>query len=445
MGPSSMCLLFSAPVLFHPGTIIPAGIYRPDPNLAYLTGVSQPDCAALLEVLADGEVHYTLLTPPEDAWNETWNGPRLRSNEAMSFFGADATAPTSMLGAVLERALRTARAGVLWDGPTPGVQLSHVAERALDAARIGRGPSFRVGPGLAAALGEMRWLKSPAEVRLMRASARASAEGILAAAASVRAGALETAAAAAHEFVTRRAGAQRLAYPSVAAAGPSACVIHYSRSDRVVREGDAFLLDAGCELQGYCSDVTRTWPVSGEFSSPQAAVYDAVAQAHAACIQATVEGATLQDVHALSVTSLAASISRLGLAPGLSATAVARGPYRALYPHSVGHWLGLDTHDTPTVPHSRPLRQGVVLTIEPGLYIPLDSDAPPEFRGIGVRIEDDILIGSDGRPEVLSAPLPSDLEGAQRLPLLGSQRFGELATVARSSCFFGRPLVRAAW
>ncbi|GFH29520.1 putative Xaa-Pro aminopeptidase 3 isoform X1, partial [Haematococcus lacustris] len=194
----------------------------------------------------------------------------------------------------------------------------------------------------------------------------------------------------------KRGGASRMAYPPVVAAGPDACTIHYSRNDKVIRDGQLVLMDAGCELHGYCSDVTRTWPVSGRFTPAQRLVYSTVLHTHNQCIKACKPGVSIRDLHNLSVLLISEGLQRLGVCGQVSADQIAGlGLYRRFYRHSVGHFLGLDTHDTPLMTHNRPLQAGNVITIEPGLYIPND----PVFgmlRGIGVRLEDDVLVTATG-------------------------------------------------
>lgn len=301
-----------------------------------------------------------------------------------------------------------------------------------------KGPDASVMAVGAHILAGMRWVKSPAEAALMRRSAQVSAAGIVAAAAVSEPGVLEAAAAAAHEFETRRHGAARLSYPSVAATGPNACTIHYSRLDRVIARNDLFLLDAGCELHGYVSDVTRTWPVSGQFTEAQRALYGHVLEVHQECLRGSVAGANLRDLHLLSVSMLSKAIVALGLAPNMSVAAVAKGPYRRYYPHSLGHYLGLDTHDTPSVSLTEPLRPGVVLTIEPGLYVPVDADdAPRELRGLGVRIEDDVLVTLKG-PEVMSGTVPVDAAAMEALAEAGRAQFPGLTAAAAGGFYAPR-------
>jgi Xaa-Pro aminopeptidase len=209
------------------------------------------------------------------------------------------------------------------------------------------------------------------------------------------------------------AGAQRMAYPPVVAGGPDACTVHYSRNDKAVAPGQLLLMDAGCELHGYASDVTRTWPVSGRFTGPQRDVYELVLEVHQACLQAARPGTSIRKLHDLSVRLLCDGIHSLGIIPQASLEQLAAGLYRKLYWHSVGHFLGLDTHDTATVGHDRTLEASAVITIEPGLYIPNDARFGA-FRGIGVRIEDDVLVTSGGA-EVLSCDAPVEVADVEHL------------------------------
>jgi Xaa-Pro aminopeptidase len=426
-----------------------------DADFLYLTGCTQPGVVALLQKGTSGgsgsgigsgsgsALRYTLVVPPEEggAAHATWWGPRLTPAAATRFLGADEGAEHAQLPELLAEALRGARGGVLWDGggsgasgggahesllldapdgaPLPPGGAPRLAAAALRAAARSLGPQLaprRAAP-LSPLVARLRWRKSPAEASLLRASAAASAAGLFAAAGAARpgGGATEAAAAAAHEAHVRAAGAQRLAYPSVVGAGAAACAVHHNRYDGPLLEGDMLLMDAGCELGGYVSDVTRTWPLSRRFSPPQRALYDAVRAAHAACIAAVRPGATLASLHALAVRELSIGIEALGLVGGgtKSASHIARGPYFRFFPHALGHSLGLDTHDTPAVALSSPLAAGVVITVEPGLYIqPWATDVPDAFRGLGVRIEDDVLVTPTGA-EVLSSGAPVDADAVE--------------------------------
>uniref|UniRef100_A0A7S2SZ76 Peptidase M24 domain-containing protein n=1 Tax=Chloropicon primus TaxID=1764295 RepID=A0A7S2SZ76_9CHLO len=219
------------------------------------------------------------------------------------------------------------------------------------------------------------------------------------------------------EFLCKQEGAQRMPYPQVVAGGNNACTIHYSSNNRRVFGGELVLMDAGCDFYGYVSDVTRTWPVSGKFTEPQREVYEHVLEAHRECVEVCVEGNTLRDIHKMSVHLLSRALSKLGIVQKSTQQIILRGLYKPYYPHSIGHWLGMDTHDVHTVSALRPFEEGVVLTIEPGLYLPRNvHDIPAQYRGIGIRLEDDVLVRGGGLgPEVLSGNVPISPEDVEDL------------------------------
>ena len=194
------------------------------------------------------------------------------------------------------------------------------------------------------------------------------------------------------------------------ASGPDATTVHYLRNYKVLADWDLVLMDAGCEWHGYASDVTRTWPVNGKFSKEQREIYEVVRKAHAACLAQVRPGATLRQLQATSVRVVTEGLHSLGLVGG--GAVAAAGAYRRFYPHSLGHWLGMDTHDVPVVSPDQPMLPGVVLTVEPGLYVP-NAAAYGKYAGLGVRLEDDVLV-TEGGAEVLSEGLPlrpEDVEG----------------------------------
>lgn len=425
--PGAVVVIPAAPVLRFHGTAIPLpSAYRQDADMFYMTGCSEPGVVAVLEVAGSGAPRFTLAcAPPDDGSHRTWWNSRASPATIASHLGADEAVPHAQLPELLAAALRRSQGRLIWDGPRgalldlpdaalPAGGAPGIAARALRAAAqaLGTAAPVRAAP-LKPLLGPLRWRKSPAEAALMRASAQLSAAGLAAAAGACVTGATEGAAAAAHEAYCKSRGASRLAYPSVCGAAANACAIHHGRYDGVLRSGDAFLMDAGCELHGYVSDVTRTWPVSRRFSPAQRAMYDVVAAAHSACLAALRPGASLSSLHEVAVRTLAHGIADLGLVPSATEAQLLRGPYFRFFPHALGHCLGLDTHDTPGVPSTAPLLPGCVITVEPGLYVwPDEPGVPDAFRGIGVRIEDDVLITETGA-EVLSRDAPTAAEDVE--------------------------------
>jgi Xaa-Pro aminopeptidase len=213
-----------------------------------------------------------------------------------------------------------------------------------------------------------------------------------------------------HEFL--REGAQSVAYSSIVASGPNACVLHYRDNNRQMNDGDLLLIDAGCEYQGYASDITRTYPVNGRFTGPQKAIYDVVLAAQLACIDAVGPGVPFHDYHKIAERVLAQGFIDLGLIEGPLDAALEKGTYKQFYMHRAGHWLGMDVHDAGLYQvkgESMRLSPGMVLTVEPGAYIRPADNVPERFWNIGVRIEDDVLVTNDGR-ENLTTIAPKSVE-----------------------------------
>ena len=207
-----------------------------------------------------------------------------------------------------------------------------------------------------------------------------------------------------HEFL--RAGAQAVAYSSIVASGPNACVLHYRENNRQMSDADLLLIDAGCEFQGYASDITRTFPVGGTFSGPQKAVYEIVLAAQLACIEAVKPGAAFHDYHHVAERVLAQGLIDIGLLSGTVEGALESGSYKQFYMHRAGHWLGMDVHDAGLYQfqgESMRLAPGMVLTVEPGAYIRPAGNVPERFWNIGVRIEDDVLVTADGTDNLTAA------------------------------------------
>jgi len=269
------------------------------------------------------------------------------------------------------------------------------------------------------ALDAMRLVKDAEELRLMRRAAAISSAAHARAMARARPGQYEyqVEAELAHEFLQH--GAQAVAYASIVASGPNACVLHYRDNNRQMQDGDLLLIDAGCEYQGYASDITRTFPVNGRFSAEQRAVYEVVLAAQLACLDAVRPGAPFHDYHKVAERVLAQGFIDLGLCKGSLEEVLESGAYKQFYMHRAGHWLGMDVHDAGLYQlkgSSQTLVPGMVLTVEPGAYIRPADNVPERFWNIGVRIEDDVLVTADGI-ENLTAAAPksvADVEAACR-------------------------------
>jgi Xaa-Pro aminopeptidase len=263
----------------------------------------------------------------------------------------------------------------------------------------------------------MRLIKDEHERSLMRRAAEISSGAHRRAMAATRPGWFEyqVEAELVHEFL--RHGAQAVAYPSIVAGGPNACVLHYRDNNRQLQDGELLLIDAGCELDGYASDITRTFPVNGRFSGPQADVYDLVLDAQTAAIAAVKPGATFHEPHDAAVRVLAQGMIDMKLLEGSVDAVIESGSYKRFYMHRTSHWLGLDVHDAGEYKAGDEwvaLEPGMVLTVEPGCYIRPGDDVPQAFWNIGVRIEDDALVTAGGC-EVLTSKAPKTIAGIEQL------------------------------
>lgn len=392
--------------------------YRPDSDLFFLTGFGEPEAVAVLTP-HDPAHRFTLFVRPRDPSRETWTGPRAGVEGARERFGADAAYPIEELGERLHKLLEPADA--VWLALGVNAELDRLVTESLRKFRVsrprsGKGPWDVRDPG--AVLDATRLVKEPNEVERMREAARVSAQGHLAAMRVARPGVGEWELEAALDGTFRRLGAFGPSFPSIVGSGANATVLHYVTNDRVVADGDLVLVDAGAEVGMYCGDITRTWPVSGRFSPAQREVYDLVLEAEEAAIAAVGPGVPFSQIHEVTLRVLVPGMVRLGLLEGEPEALVEQGAYRRFYMHQTSHWLGLDVHDAGPYRERGgdfvTLRPGMVLTIEPGLYIPVADDIPERLRGIGVRIEDDVLVTEEGH-EILTRDVPVRPEEVEAL------------------------------
>ncbi len=393
--------------------------YRQNNDLYYLTGFPEPESLCLLSPNHDKE-QFILFVRPRDKEKETWTGKRFGVEGAQEFFGVDAAYTIDQLDEVLPEHLLAAEKiyyGLGRDERLNTKILDFVNQGRLQRPRSGHGPVSIIDPS--DLLHEMRLFKTPQEIDLMRRAITASAAAHHAALHETRPGMHEYEIEALLEYHFRRNGAEGPAYPSIVASGANATILHYISNDQQMQAGDLLLIDAGSEYACYCSDVTRTFPVGREFSAPQRAIYSLVLTAQKHAIEMIRPGIGFDDVHQRATEILINGLRDLGLLSGSTESILEKGDYRQFYMHRTSHWLGMDVHDVGKYrvgDESRTLEPGMVLTVEPGLYIAADADVPAAYQGIGVRIEDDVLVTANGH-DVLTSTIPKeidDIEAARR-------------------------------
>jgi Xaa-Pro aminopeptidase len=389
--------------------------YRFDSHFYYLTGFTEPE--AVLILAAGKALLFCRERNPE---REVWDGFRYGPEAARERFGFDEAYPIDALDREMERLLENQPA--LYYPMGADAQWDARAIRWLNAVRA------RVRAGIAApdrvhdvrtVIDDMRLVKDAHELAVMRRAARIAAAAHRRAMQRTRPGRNEYEIEAELLYEFRRNGAQFPAYSPIVASGANACVLHYVFNDALMRDGELLLIDAGCELDGYASDVTRTFPVNGRFGAAQREVYEIVLAAQRAALETVRPGKAWNEPHDAAVRVLAQGMIDLKLLPGGLEEALEKETYKRFYMHRTGHWLGLDVHDAGEYKRSgswRTLAPGMTLTVEPGLYIRAEEDIPEPLRNIGVRIEDDVLV-AEGGCEVLTAEAPkaiADIEALMR-------------------------------
>jgi len=390
--------------------------FRQDSDFWYLTGFDHPGATAVLRT--DGGPAYTLFVEPRDPAMETWTGYRPGTAGAVQDFGADEAHPGDELLEKIPELIRRARRifHVLGHDAALDARITGTLEQMRLRSRANADPADAIFDPRALTHA-MRMFKDPGEIDLMRRAAEITREAHAAAARLAWPGAFEYELQAALEHGFRYRGARGPAYTTIVGAGVNATVLHYVRNDQKLRENELVLIDAGCELEGYASDVTRTYPVGGRFTGPGRALYEVVLAAQEAALALCQPGRTLPEIHDTAVAELVRGLVALGLLQGDPVELAAREAYKPYYMHSTSHWLGLDVHDVGSYRRAdepRPLEPGMVFTVEPGLYVAADAEVDPRFRGIGVRIEDDVLITTDGH-ENLNASQPKDPDEIEAL------------------------------
>ncbi|MHC4851193.1 MAG: aminopeptidase P N-terminal domain-containing protein [Planctomycetota bacterium] len=395
--------------------------FRPGSDLHYLTGFPEPR-AVLMAWRTGRDKHKSVLfVMPRNKEREIWDGPRHGVKGAVKQFGVDEAHPIGDLWEQFPKLLGEHQRlfYTLGDDTKRDQRLLQELKKIAFEKRRSNAPAHPTVADPRPTVAAMRLIKDAHELELMQEAARITVAGHLRAMRFAKPGLTEYQVQAELEAEFRRQGSPRNGYPSIVASGSNACILHYVQNDRRMRRGELLLLDAGAEYEQYTADITRTYPVDGTFTPAQKAVYAAVLTAQKAGIRAVKPGAAWDAPHKACLRSLTRSLMAMRLLRGRDlGKLIKKGACRKWFMHGTSHWLGMDVHDVGPYQDAdgKPerLRSGMVLTIEPGLYFDRrDKSVPKEYRGIGVRIEDDVLVTRGGH-RVLTAAMPKEIREVER-------------------------------
>ncbi len=416
MEPDSIAILPAAAVAIRNRDV--EHVYRQDSDFQYLSGFAEPEAViALIPGREHGE--YVLFCRERNPEREQWDGLRAGQEGAIRDFGADDAFPITDIDDILPGLIegRDRVYSAMGSNPEFDRRLMEWINVIRSKARMGASPPNEF-VALDHLLHDMRLYKSAAEVKVMREAAAISSRAHVRAMQACRAGLHEYSLEAELDYEFRKGGAKMPAYGSIVASGRNSCILHYQQNDAVLKDGDLVLIDAGCEIDCYASDITRTFPVSGRFSAEQKAIYELVLKAQAAAFAVIAPGKHWNHAHEATVQVITEGLVELGLLKGSVDELIETEAYRAFYMHRAGHWLGMDVHDVGEYKVGgqwRELEPGMALTVEPGIYIAADNqNVAKKWRGIGVRIEDDVVVTRHGC-EILTHGVPKTVAEIEAL------------------------------
>ena len=388
--------------------------FRQNSDFWYLTGFDEPDAVALFLPHRSFNERFVLFVLPKDPLMEVWTGFRMGTDGAIKELGADMAFPIEEFPDRLEELIKDAEGIAFRMGKSSFIEsivLRVLSKHHDEIQRSGSSPLPIEDPS--PLLHQLRLTKDPLEINRLREAARISAEAHELARKFVRPGITEKRIQALMENYFLENGARGPAYGSIVASGQNACILHYTENNDILREGDLLLIDAGCSLNDYYNgDITRTYPISGKFSGEQKEIYEIVLAAQISAINSVKPGQTTDGIHSIALKVLVDGLIQIGLLKGSTESLIENSSYRHLYMHRTGHWLGLDVHDVGAYrlgDYPVELKEGMALTVEPGIYIsdrlPVPKDQPDidqRWKGIGIRIEDDVIVKEEGN-EVISS------------------------------------------
>ena len=417
MGPNSIAIIATSPVAMRNRDADYK--YRTDSSFFYLTGFAEPEAVAVIETFAEDDedgYSYSLFCRERDREMEIWNGYRAGVDGAVDDYEADEAYAIDLLDEeIIEKLLSKEKLFYrIGQQPEFDARVAKWITTANGESRRGTAAPAQVIQ-LDRILDEMRLFKSEQEIALMQTASDISAQAHTRAMQTVKPGMMEYALEAELNYVFGQNGCVP-SYNSIVGGGENACILHYVENNKELKDGDLVLIDAACEYEYYASDITRTFPVNGKFSPAQRAIYDIVLESLETALRLYRPGTSMQEVTGEVVRIMITGLVRLGILKGEVDTLIAENAHRPYFMHGLSHWLGLDVHDVGAygTDRSRVLEPGMVLTVEPGLYIAPDADVPEEYRGIGIRIEDDIVITETGN-ENLTASVVKNADDIEAL------------------------------
>ncbi|KAM7481818.1 hypothetical protein LguiB_006401 [Lonicera macranthoides] len=392
---NSLAIIASAPVKMM--TNVVPYTFRQDADYVYITGCTQPGGIAVL----GHDFGLCMFMPEASPHDVIWQGQIAGVHAALDTFKADLSYPISKLNKAIWKMIEnTTNIYEKIQATVPTYMDLEAFKKATNGGKV---------KDLSLYTHEARWIKSPTELKLMRETASIACQSLLQTMMLSKTFPFEGMLSAKVEYECRMRGAQRMAFNPVVGGGPNGSIIHYSRNDQKIKDGDLVLMDVGCELHGYVSDLTRTWPPCGSFSDVQEELYDLILETNKECVKLCKPGASIRHIHNYSVEKLRKGLKEMGILKDDRPHS-----YHQLNPTSIGHYLGMDVHDCSTISYDRTLKPGVVITIEPGVYIPPGFDVPERYQGIGIRIEDEVLITESGY-EVLTGSIPKEIKHIESL------------------------------
>jgi Xaa-Pro aminopeptidase len=411
IGPNAVAIVRSLPERLRNGDAYHP--FRQISDLVYLTGFVEPETTLVLRPGHETE-RIVMFVRPRDPEMETWDGRRAGLEGAKGMYGADAAYPAAELAQKLAEMIANHEElhyAVGLDDEMDLLVTHAIAKLRKTEKRGKRPPRAIVDPRVA--LHELRLRKRPEELEALRKAAAISTEAHVLAMRAGKPGVFEHELEALINYTFRRQGGAGPGYATIIGAGENATILHYIENKCAIADGDLVLVDAGCEYGHYTADITRTWPANGKFTPIQRRVYQIVLDTQLEAVEMVKPGVTIDEIHNHCVKRLTEGMIALGLLGGTADERIADQSYRKFYMHGTSHWLGLDVHDVGAYTQggkARPLEPGMVITVEPGLYVAADApDVPPELRGIGIRIEDDVAVTPGGH-EVLTAACPKKIE-----------------------------------